>query len=93
MSAPDPLRYWQDTDDPNWSDETEARFIQELGAWNVENALRPRDAYDVDVHPETFRGHVLAYYDALDAAVTTLRSTRRGRFVLWLASLRSKRKG
>lgn len=78
----DPLRYWQDIDDPNWSDETEARFITELSVANIESAFRPRDEFDEDVDPETLRGKVLAWYDARDEALGRILATRRGR-LLW----------
>lgn len=81
----DPGQFWQDSDDPNWSDEREAQFITALSVWNVENAMRPRDQYDVDIHRESYRGQVLALYDAMDAAMATLTATRRGRFLLRLS--------
>jgi hypothetical protein len=91
--TPDPMRYWQDSDDPDWSDETEARFITELGMWNMEHALRPRDEFDVDVDPETYRGKVLAFYDAMDdvrARIAALPWYRRWPLVV-LARLRGIR--
>lgn len=49
--------------------------------FNIQNAHRPRDEFDIDVDLETYRGKVLALYDAVDA----IRATRRGR-ILWVVA-------
>ena len=78
------MEFWQDSDDPNWSDEREVQFLTALSEWNVANAWRPRDEFDVDVHPESYRGQVLAHYDALDDAVGRIRGHLLGRLLFGL---------
>ena len=54
------MRFWQDSDDPNWSDEQEAAFIAELRLSVIKNSFRPLDEFDVDVRPDSLRGKVLS---------------------------------
>lgn len=49
--------------------------------------FRPRDEYDVDVHPDTVRGQVLALYDEVETVTRTLNRTWRGRVLLRMANL------
>lgn len=67
-------------DDPvleAWKSGDEEAFIRELSQVSIRNAFRPRDEFDVDVHPESLRGKVLASYDAYDALPRWLRVLSR----------------
>lgn len=56
-----------------WRTYDDETFIRELSLANIESAFRPRDEFDVDVHPESLRGKVLASYDAWGAVPRWLR--------------------
>jgi hypothetical protein len=60
-----------------WATGDDETFVRELSLNNIEQSFRPRDEFDVDVHPESLRGKVLAYYDALAALPWWLRVLAR----------------
>lgn len=70
--------------DGDWFDPT---VIRTLSEWNLANALRPCDEFDVDVDPRTYRGTVLAYYDAIDEAHAQMKRSMVGRLLLRLRRL------
>ena len=72
MTLPDPLDYWQDIDDPDWSDEREAAFITALSLHSANHAFRPPDDLDEDVHPESLRGKVLALYAEMERVMAVV---------------------
>ena len=49
-----------------WREEDDETFVRLISESNLDAALRPRDEFDVDVHPESLRGKVLEFYDAMD---------------------------
>ena len=84
MTLPDPLDYWQSSDDPNWSDEREAQFLRALSSLSINHAFRPGpDADDADVHPETLRGKILAYYAERDRVLAQIPRPFRWLFRRW----------
>lgn len=60
-----------------WKAGDDEAFIRELSLFSIRNAYRPRDEWDVDVHPESLRGKILASYDAYDALPRWLRILAR----------------
>ena len=79
---------FQDIDDPNWSDEEEARFWAHVAATNANDLFRPRDASDADVPSDTMRGRALALLDELagiEAEIATALGMDEWRLVALLA--------
>ena len=56
-----------------WQSGDDETFIRELSLNSIEQAFRPRDEWDIDVHSESLRGKVLAMYDAYAALPWWLR--------------------
>lgn len=69
-----------------WLAEDDEAFIRELSLFSIRNAFRPRDEGDMDVHPDSLRGKVLASYDAYDALPRWLR------ILSWLVAWRPWRR-
>jgi hypothetical protein len=65
-------------------------FLTALSQWNIDRAWRPRDEFDVDVHPESYRGKVLAFLDAIDDAEAKIRAALMGSLLSVLLAKRDQ---
>lgn len=50
-----------------WRTGDDETFIREISMANLEAAYRPRDEWDNDLHPDSFRAHILAVREAFAA--------------------------